>query len=37
MLTKNSNPAILWGEPWKHTREGAVLPTTAGERTKVEV
>jgi cyclopropane-fatty-acyl-phospholipid synthase len=27
MLTKNANPAILHGEPWKHNRENAVLPT----------
>jgi cyclopropane-fatty-acyl-phospholipid synthase len=29
MLTKNANPAILYGEPWKHSAESRVEPELA--------
>ena len=36
MLTKNSNPAILHGEPWKHNGESEVLPVPEFARGHLE-
>ena len=36
MLTKNANPKILFGEPWKHNGESEVLAASELTRGRLE-